>query len=240
METASKIKAFFQQYKDLLHGEAFVVYGLGKNARKLLQVLAHTECQGVLDGQQGSGTFCDWPILPIEELPARGIRYILIAAELSSTKIIYDRIRDFCFKKKITVHGLYTGLRDLHQVFDKGLCGYEDNCLLCRQDIIAQIDCHDVISFDVFDTLLMRQTLYPADVFALVSGRAAKAGHTWDAFAVHRMQAELFVLRHGQHTLDAIYTQLQSMYKWTDNMREWMKTRMDPFALMRLMKLMAL
>ena len=38
------------------------------------------------------------------------------------------------------------------------------------------IDVHDVISFDIFDTLLMRTVLDPTDVFEIVEKRAERHG----------------------------------------------------------------
>lgn len=38
------------------------------------------------------------------------------------------------------------------------------------------IESHDIISFDIFDTLIMRKTLVPEDVFLILEDRAVRAG----------------------------------------------------------------
>ena len=40
-----------------------------------------------------------------------------------------------------------------------------------RAELIHAISEHEIISFDVFDTLIMRKTLYPEDVFEIVQNR---------------------------------------------------------------------
>ncbi len=54
-----------------------------------------------------------------------------------------------------------------------------------REEICRQIDGHEVISFDLFDTLLVRRTLYPRDVYELTEQKTGVQG-----YAKMRIQAE--------------------------------------------------
>ena len=55
------------------------------------------------------------------------------------------------------------------------------------------IDSYDAISFDLFDTLVMRKTLEPIDIFDLVEERMAKKGIALPGFRKKRRTAELNV-----------------------------------------------
>lgn len=59
-----------------------------------------------------------------------------------------------------------------------------------RADLLGEIDRHDVISFDIFDTLLVRKVLVAEDVFDLVSARAAKEGMKLRNFREMRVKAQ--------------------------------------------------
>ena len=74
-----------------------------------------------------------------------------------------------------------------------------------QQEILA----HEVISFDVFDTLVMRRVLYFEDVFSLVEQRSGVAG-----FRKYRIQAEREVNRLGRAPrIEAIYQRLHMAMK---------------------------
>ena len=83
--------------------------------------------------------------------------------------------------------------------------------------IREEIDRAEVISFDVFDTLVMRKTLYPADVFALT---AQRCGLDPDEFTRKRKDAE-HAFRHG--SIHDIYAFLQKEYSWDDDQAETVK-----------------
>ena len=218
MKAEEKCTRFRAYLKDL-HGHRFAVYGTGVNAKDLLPLLAGENVAGFLDGKQTEGMFHAWPMLALEDLPALGVRQLFLAAQITSAKAICDRIAPFCRAHGITVQGLCSG-GDLLQLSDRGLWGYADDERLTKEDVLREIDRHEVISFDLFDTLLMRQMLEPTDVFALVAQRARAQGISLPSFSVHRRRAELYVLRHGHHTLAAIYRQLQKMCGWTDAVRD--------------------
>ena len=89
-----------------------------------------------------------------------------------------------------------------------------------RQQIEAEILDHACISFDVFDTLLIRKVLFPADVFALTERRAKLAGFEADNFAAARRRAEQ---DNGCATLDWIYNDLADRFDWTEETAQRIK-----------------
>ncbi|MBR0213663.1 MAG: hypothetical protein IJL95_02950 [Solobacterium sp.] len=86
-----------------------------------------------------------------------------------------------------------------------------------KAGILKEIDRADVISFDVFDTLIMRKTLYPEDVFYLT---AQRCGLEQVEFCRKRKEAE-HAFRQG--TIHDIYSFLQKQYGWDDGQTEDVK-----------------
>ena len=80
-----------------------------------------------------------------------------------------------------------------------------------RESVLDQIRNHSVISFDIFETLLVRKTLYPRDVFLLTEQKAKKAGYRAERFAVLRALAEDSI---PFCSLDEIYEILSDHYSW--------------------------
>ena len=80
-----------------------------------------------------------------------------------------------------------------------------------RETFLDAIRRHSVISFDIFDTLLIRKTLYPRDVFALTERKAAAAGYRAEGFAAARARVE-----DGSPlcTLDHFYEELADLFSW--------------------------
>ena len=89
-----------------------------------------------------------------------------------------------------------------------------------RQQIEEKIKRHANISFDVFDTLLVRKTLYPQDVFYLTERRAKNAGFAADGFAEARQRVEH---DHVYADLDQIYACLEDVFDWTEETAEQIK-----------------
>jgi predicted HAD superfamily hydrolase len=82
-----------------------------------------------------------------------------------------------------------------------------------KQKIENQIIEKTLVSFDIFDTLLVRKTLYPHDVFYLVEQRALHAGYNVNNFVSARIQAEE---EQPLCNIDMIYSWLKEYYEWDD------------------------
>ena len=80
-----------------------------------------------------------------------------------------------------------------------------------RLRIKAEIQAHANISFDVFDTLLVRKTLLPSDVFSLTEIRAKQVGLELTGFAEARQWAER----------DHAYADLNEIYEWLEDRFDW-------------------
>ena len=79
---------------------------------------------------------------------------------------------------------------------------------------------HTLISFDIFDTLLLRKTLFPRDVFELTECKAVESGYAAEGFSRARAKAEEHI---PYCSLDEIYHELADLYGWDRKTREAVK-----------------
>lgn len=197
------------------------VYGTGNNAKGVLLDTVGFDIAGVVVKESYEGTFCGYPIMSIEEAANIGCKMILIAAEPDIEVVIYDRIVNFCHSKEIAIFGIHLGNMD--KLFNEHqLYGFRDYENISKEFVKKQIDDHDAISFDVFDTLLMRRTLYPQDVFFLMEKRIKSMGINIDNFPMQRIHAEVSNPI-KQANLDEIYEYLQQMLTLSKEEVDWLK-----------------
>ncbi len=184
------------------------VYGLKLNARDV-NCFFHESIACFLDREMKSGTFCGLPIVGLEDLPQYNIHAIVIAASLSAEPYIYARIHEFCGTNGIVIYGLHSGK------LKSGRLGKDLSVKVATREALREaIVSHDVISFDIFDTLLMRKVLYPTDVFDIVENRLRKQGIDVPGFKNYRIQAERGDRSHKD--LSAIYSTLKAMLGWSE------------------------
>ena len=90
-----------------------------------------------------------------------------------------------------------------------------------KERIEAEILESDLVTFDVFDTLLVRKVLFPRDVFALTERRAKESGLEAEHFAARRAEAES---ESQGGTIDRIYAWLRKEYGWDEAQADKVKT----------------
>ena len=89
-----------------------------------------------------------------------------------------------------------------------------------RRTVNAAIDQAEIVSFDVFDTLLVRTTLTPEDVFELVERDALKRGLPARGFTAARTTAQYDA---RNLTIEEIYQSVQDALRLSDDEREHLK-----------------
>ena len=153
--------------------ERIVVYGTGINAERVVDALSDRNIIGILDGNINFGYFDGIKILTIEEMLLQQPEAVIIAAQHSSTLSIYNRICKTCMEHHIKLLDMSgNDLFDLVDNIEKQKDCFEKNI----EEIKREIDQHEVISFDIFDTLIMRNTLFPEDVFYIVESKVRNRG----------------------------------------------------------------
>ena len=203
--------AHFSKYKD----KKISIYGLGENARTLL-----TEASGynfsVLVAKDHIGeTFWGMKVFDIKSA-LEVSDMLIIAATQQATNIIYRRIRN------IIPHDF--PIFDIRGNELSSEDSYKQNPYWSKNknNLIASIGQYDVISFDVFDTLIMRRTLFPSDIFKLVEYRVEKYGVF--NFFHKRLKAEQIVFENNGYTdLTLIYDELMNTVHMDSRLAETVK-----------------
>lgn len=168
--------------------EPLVLYGIGLNTQAVLALSKGYSFAGLLDQDEGNTgkEFYGKKVLSLEQVPAVSHRIVIIA-RTSVTPIIFHRISSFAQKHHISVHD-YSGreLRTGQQRYTPADLDYWNSTWPGLKESIEQ---HDVISFDIFDTLLGRYVLQPKDVFSLLEQQLRQEGRAV-AYASMRAEAE--------------------------------------------------
>ncbi|MBR3623439.1 MAG: hypothetical protein IKN43_08855, partial [Selenomonadaceae bacterium] len=152
---------------DKFSNKKLIIYGTGQIAERFLCEYNDTlNVVCCLDRSKRDGFFCDIPIKTWEEIDEETADCLVIASSYKFLNEIYCRIIYDCDRNHLEVydnHGV--NLRDMYRY---EYIPYNVLPLLKsdRKDLLKrEIDAHEAISFDLFDTLVMRKVMEPEDVF---------------------------------------------------------------------------
>lgn len=180
----SDIDTLINEYK----GKRIALYGLGTETERFLtEHKDDVSVAGLLDGFKEDGEIYDHSIIPIAETVSRDVRLIVVVARPGSCKAIAKRIGDFCRNNDIALYDVRG--KDLLSVnnvaFDfTGIAGES------RQVLIDKIQSAEVVSFDLFDTLVTRKVFSYTDVFEIVDIKLRRMGIFIPDFPRLRLYAE--------------------------------------------------
>lgn len=210
-----------QQFRKGFSGQqkkSFVLYGLGKNTEAILQNVKDFRFVGLLDARNVGKEFWGLKVLSEAEVLAERPQIVIIARE-SVVPIIYERIMHLKDEHGLQIYNfrgeLLEGYKE--QEYSNQDMPYWE---VAEKDLKAAIDSHDNISFDVFDTLIMRKVLEPTDVFEIVERLLKVEGSLENGFRKRRLQAEKSLS--GYPSLIQIYEKMGKLYGMTDEvLEEW-------------------
>ena len=179
-----------------------VLYGLGIHTKMLLKVADDYRIVGVMDAKHEGEMFQGKKVFSEAEASEQA-DVIVIVARAEVVPVIYDRIR----------HLEQRGV----QILD--ICGrqiQDTNTILenfpiqeSEDSIKNAIISHDVICFDIFDTLVSRKVVQPEDIFAVVEQRLKYRGIEIE-FKKLRQEAERMArLKSVSPTLLEIYREVK-------------------------------
>jgi predicted HAD superfamily hydrolase len=189
----------FSSYKS----KNIALYGLGIHTRMILEALPELSFKALLDGYRSDGEMYGKPIIPMDCLIDWNIDVVIIVARPGSVKIIYKRISEFCIMNGIKVYDM-TGNELTREENEEDIINSDFK--LCIDDVKQAIREHEIISFDIFNTLLARKTYQSQDVFHLVQKQCA---YNKIDFVKERTQAER-ELTDVNPTLEDIYSRIKS------------------------------
>lgn len=197
----------FQTHFAQKKNQPLILYGIGKNTGKLLPKIADYNIAGLMDGKRKEGSIWGKKILDCDNVKELGVKDIIIIARPAVIGVIYHRISEFCKNNQITVWDVNG--RDLSQIYIN-----QENDIpyfhMCFENLETEIEKHSIISFDIFDTLIMRKTLYPKDIFHIIEKKIGKDNNF--SFAALRISAEEELNKERVNpTIFEIYERLQAL-----------------------------
>lgn len=197
--------------------QKIVLYGTGVNTEAVLYGTEGFCIAGLMDqaatGQMvyGKKVLSDREVIKMHPV-------IVIIARQSVVSIIYRRIQYLSLKHGILIYdlaGTLLGRKNLE--YNNQNLSYWN---VTEWELIKKIKEHEIITFDIFDTLLMRRTLLPTDVFELVEKELA---HENCAYPFSRMRLAAEQALDDCPDLDRIYEKMKEIYQLEDAVAEKMK-----------------
>lgn len=189
----------FQEYKN----SPIALYGLGTETEKALSLLDDEyRIVGLLDSFRKDGMIYDKPIISLEKCAEFKVKLIVVVARPGSCRVIARKIGNFCRENQIAL--LDVRGRDLC-VSRNVVYNFKSINGITRKQLLKQIDENEIVSVDLFDTLIMRQTLFAADVIELTDRQLKKKGICIEGFCDKRQQGEKELSKYSAPTLEEIY-----------------------------------
>jgi len=181
---------------------SIILYGTGLNTKRLLENVADERITGLMDAKRTGEILWGYKVLSYEEVAGLKDCIIVVIARNAVINVIYRRIESFCKAHGIRVYNIQG--EELGSVSGKGIshiCFTQSERTL--KDAIRE---HDIISFDIFDTLLMRRIMRPRDIFLVMDILLKDKNYR---FSKERVKAEDFYPRGSNPTIAMIYDRFQ-------------------------------
>lgn len=185
--------------------DKIVVYGLGTETGRFIRENAGCDIVGLLDGFRTEGEMYGYPIITLEDVLEKKVSTILVIARPGSCKAIVKRIGRFCIDNNISL--LDSRGNDL-LISNKVNYSFDEVQGYKKQDLLDKIKEYDVISFDLFDTLVTRKASSYTDIFDLLNLRLMEESISIQNFSSLRLQSEKELSKSFSPRLQQIYDDL--------------------------------
>lgn len=215
IDEAVFIEKAFRNHFD--KSDRLVIYGLGKNTKVIVENCKDYNIVGLMDGTRTGEKEWGLPILDIDEVNTLAVKKIIIIATAANVPIIYKRIEKECSTYDIDVYDI-NGLKLEPRCSEYKLNNFYDTCTSDR--LKALIDVCDVISFDIFDTLLVRDVLLPTDIFVIVEKKNSHFIENGKEFKNIRVNCERKLYETTNPNIYEIYDLIQEKLGLDKNVME--------------------
>lgn len=191
---------------DFNGNNTIAIYGLGTETQRFLSDHGdNLSVVGLLDGFRTDGEMYGYPIIPLDETIEKGVKRIIVVARPGSCKAITKRIGEFCRENDIELYDVRG--RDLLAPVDVAydfsqVKGYS------LAELRSKIAEAEVVSFDLFDTLVTRKVYQYTDVFELVDLKLKGMGIDIPGFGELRLSAEKQLSKERSPKLIEIYEEV--------------------------------
>lgn len=200
------LDSFTRNFKTFLtEGTPVALYGVGEKTKLLLENREGINVVGLLDKDAVGRTLYGEPVLSYEEV-VKKTKHIIIVANMSISPLIYQRIE--FLRKEHGIDILYINGTRPPEIEESDRNKHYSKAI--TDDLRKEIDNSEVVSFDLFDTLIMRKVLAPTDIFDLVERTLRENHHLDIEFRNKRIEAEHYCYREKDRycTIHDIYDQL--------------------------------
>lgn len=130
------------------------------------------------------------PLFNYMEIEKIKPEFIVILARKKSIDDIYNLIQDVCRENEIKLLDYWGNNLYKYYSMEEMQRRWDQYCQLTEEKLMHQIEEHEVISFDVFDTLVMRKVPKPDDLFELMEMELQKKNIHLQNFSKLRKEAE--------------------------------------------------
>lgn len=206
-------RKIFADKKDM----RIAIYGLGRRSATLLPGIKDYNVVGLLDRDRSNigQELCDIKVIAIDDIEDKA-DIIIINSDPSNYEIIFKRISNM-----VSIPVYYSDGR-LARI-DENDMAYQDNSYWSSSynDLKRRIDNAQIVSFDIFDTLIMRKIFSPEDVFRLLGSRTKELNINTDIGAV---RAKISAKCDSCASIDDIYMAIKEETALSDEVIEDIKT----------------
>ena len=197
-----ELRELLNKYRD----NTIALYGLGTETERFLAGYGdRIKVTGLLDGFRTDGEMYGYPIISLDQVIEQGVKLIIVVARPGSSKAIAKRIGDTCRENGISLYDVRG-----NDLLDAAAVAYDFSGIKgnTRRELYKKIDAADVVSFDLFDTLIMRTTMSYTDVFEILEYKLREMGVVISGFAKMRLSIEKELSKNESPRLEEIYEQL--------------------------------
>ena len=165
-----------------------VIYGLSTETQRVLKEWdGKYNVIGLLDGYKSEGSQFGYPILDIKDILKKENVVIVVVARPGSCKAIMRRIGASCSENNIAVFDVRG--KDL-LVESKVVYDFANTECYFKENLIQQIRNVEVVSFDLFDTLIARNILWFEDLVEIIEQKLHNKGVDIRDFVQKRISLE--------------------------------------------------
>lgn len=183
-----------------------VIYGLSTETQRVLEEWdGKYNVIGLLDGYKSEGSQFGYPILDIKDILKKENVVIVVVARPGSCKAIMRRIGASCSENNIAVFDVRG--KDL-LVESKVVYDFANTECYFKENLIQQIRNVEVVSFDLFDTLIARNILWFEDLVEIIEQKLHNKGVDIRDFVQKRIFLEKKLSCGRSPKLEEIYAEL--------------------------------
>ena len=186
------------------------LYGLSNETERVISELNNQyNIVGLLDSFCRDGEIYGKTIISMDEAVKRKVKLIVVVARPGSCKAIARKIEGFCKDNNIALYdirGIDLTVRNRTQYRFNNVDG------ITKDEFCKFVDDSEIISIDLFDTLIMRRTLLSTDVIDIAYARLKEKGIYIEDFFDRRLESEKYLSKNTAPTLIEIYSYMIEKY----------------------------